>query len=147
MYAADLSYYKKLGPVTVTAKAQYQVQSVNTQNFVNPADPTQTYTFTNNVTSTFAQVSLRPTGLENKFRNLELGYRYVSHTAPQASLFGQTWTENDISLNYWLSWRQVLKLCYESVKNTTYDTPVLGVTGVAGDMNISRIILQFSTEF
>ena len=147
MYAFDLSYYKKFGPITLTLKGQYQTQSINAQNFTNPLDPTTTYTYNNNISAGFGQISVRPTGLENKLRNFELGYRYVTYTAPQASVFGQSLTETDIALNYWLSWRQVIKLCYENVQNKSYDVPAIGITGVGGNTLTSRYILQFSTEF
>jgi len=146
MYAVDLSYYKKLGNITVNVRAQYQTQTINQQNLPRVDTPSQTYTFNNVVNSGFAQLSIRPTGLENKLRNLELGYRYVTHTAPKESLFGQNWSESDVALCYWLSWRQVVKLCYESISNSTYDLPAQGVTGVGGQGVTNRLIVQFSTE-
>ena len=146
MYAIDLSYYKKLGGVTVTLKGQYNIQSINKQSFLNPADTTHTltYSFDNNITNGFGQFSIRPTGLESKLRNLELGYRYVMYKTPDASLWGQSYTENDVALSYWLTWRQVIKVAYENIQSTTAANSI-GVTG--GTSNTSRFVIQFSTEF
>jgi hypothetical protein len=147
MYAFDLSYYKKIGMVTINVKGQYNIQNVNNQNYLNPLDTinhTATYTFKNMVTAGFGQFSIRPTGLENFAKNLELGYRYVLYNTPDASLWGQNWTENDICLNYWLTWRQVIKIGYENISNVVKDNQTVGVSG--STTNTSRFILQFSTQ-
>ena len=147
MYAFDLSYYKKIGMFTLNLKGQYNVETVNKQSYLNPLDTTShtaTYTFNNTVTAGFGQVSVRPTGLENFVKNFELGYRYVVYNTPDASLWGQNWTENDICLNYWLSWRQVIKIGYENINNVVKDNPTVGITG--STTNTSRFILQFSTQ-
>ena len=145
MYAVDLSYYKKLGGITLTAKAQYNIQKVNAQNYVNPSDSTKTFTFDNTIKAAFGQIAIRPTGFDNFVKNFELGYRYVTYSSPDGSAWGQNLTENDISLNYWLSWRQVIKVAYESVNSTTNDNLPIGVVGSTTTTN--RFILQFSTQF
>ena len=73
--------------------------------------------------------------------------RYVNYTAAKQSTFGQNYAETDVCLDYWLSWRTVLKLGYEHVKTdgTTSQAVSSGLDGTSTTIN--RVILQFSTEF
>ena len=146
MYAADLNFVKNMNPLQINIKAQYSVSNVNTQHYVNPVDSTQTYSFTNTTTAAFAQLSIRPSMVSNKIlKNLELAVRYVDYTTPSSSTGGQNYTEEDVSLDYWLSWRTVLKCTYENINSDGTSSTVL--SGTQGSTAISRVILQFSTEF
>ncbi|MEI8279791.1 MAG: hypothetical protein WCG87_08490 [Bacteroidota bacterium] len=146
MFALDLNYIKNINPVQINAKAQYSASMVNDMNYMNPNDSTQTYTFSNKTSTAFGQVSFRPTLAKNNvIKNLELAFRYVNYTSPKNSTWGQNYNEMDVALDYWLSWRTVLKLAYESVNiDGTSSVPVMGIQG---STNISRMIIQFSTEF
>ena len=150
MYAVDLNFVKNVHPFQINVKGQYNISSVNNQNYYNPDSMQTKYTFTNTMTSYFAQASIRPTQSKNKIlKKLELAYRHSYNQTPAKSTFGQDYSEDDISLNYWMSWRTVLKLTFESVKldgtSTQYFTN--GVTSTMGTTNINRMIIQFSTEF
>lgn len=118
-YAADLNYVKLFNPILVNIKGQYNYTFVNDQNYINPGD-SSVYTFDNKTTSGFAQVSLRPTGASADFvKNLELAFRYGRYITPEKSLWGQKSDIVDISLDYWLSWRTVFKIGYQSNKSTS----------------------------
>ena len=146
MYAVDLNYVKNLSPIQLNVKAQYSVSMVNSQNYLSPVDSTQTYTFTNTTTAIFGQASVRPLASKNKvLKNLELAFRYTGYTAPQNSTWGQNYNEEDVALDYWLSWRTVLKLAYENIKSD--GTSSVTIAGTQGSTAISRVIIQFSTEF
>ena len=146
MYAVDLNFVRIVNPVQINIKAQYSTAMVNNMNYVNPVDTT-TYTFTNATSTYFGQLSVRPSQSKNKIlRKLELAFRYVNYTAPKQSTWGQNYNEMDVSLDYWLSWRTVLKLGYENIKSdgTTSLTNSSGLDG--SSTGINRLIIQFSTE-
>lgn len=146
MYAVDLNFVRIINPVQINIKAQYSTAMVNNMNYVNPVDST-TYTFTNATSTYFGQLSVRPSQSKNKIlRKLELAFRYVNYTAPKQSTWGQNYSEMDVSLDYWLSWRTVLKLGYENIKSdgTTSLTNSSGLDG--SSTGINRLIIQFSTE-
>ena len=145
MYAVDINYVKNLSPIMLNIKGQYSVQMVNGMNYVNPTDSTSTYSFTNTSSAAFVQISLRPTQAKSFVKNLELAYRYVSYKTPENSTWGQNYSESDIALDYWLSWRTVLKLGYETIKSD--GTSSVPITGMQGSTSINRLIIQFSTEF
>jgi hypothetical protein len=146
MYAVDLNYVKNFNPIQLNIKAQYSVSMVNNVNYLNPVDSTQNYTFTNTTTAAFGQVSLRPAFSKNKIlKNMELAFRYADYKSPQNSTWGQNYSEEDVALDYWLSWRTVLKIGYENINSTgTSSVPIAGNQGTTA---ISRLIIQFSTEF
>jgi hypothetical protein len=118
-YAVDANYVKLFSPILVNFKGQYNYTFVNSQNYVNPSD-SSLYTFDNKTTSSFAQISFRPTGAGNDFvKNLELAFRYGKFTTPENSLWGQKSTTIDLSLDYWFSWRTVFKIGYQSTDGTS----------------------------
>lgn len=118
-YAADLNYVRLFSPILVNIKGQYNYTFVNSQNYINPSD-SSTYTFDNKTTSGFAQISLRPTGASDAFvKNLELAFRYGKYITPEKSFWGQKSDIIDVSLDYWLSWRTVFKIGYQSDKSTS----------------------------
>jgi hypothetical protein len=118
-FAVDLNYVKLFNPILVNIKGQYNYTFVNNQNYVNPAD-SSVYTFDNKTTSYFAQISLRPTGAKAAFiKNLELAFRYGRFVTPENSLWGQKSNIVDLSLDYWLSWRTVFKIGYQSNNSTS----------------------------
>ena len=118
-YAADINYVKLFNPILVNIKGQYNYTFVNSQNYINPSD-SSTYTFDNKTTSGFGQVSLRPTGSGSAFvKNLELAFRYGRYITPEKSLWGQKSDIIDISLDYWITWRTVFKIGYQSSKSTS----------------------------
>jgi len=146
MYGLDFNLVKNLSPFQLNIKGQYSLVKVNRQNFINPGDSTQTYSFDNSTKSGYGQVSLRPFLLENKLlKNFELAYRYTNYISPSGSTWGQNYKENDFGLDYWLSWRTVLKITYEDIQVQGTSSPIL--SGIQGSTQTNRLILQFSTGF
>ena len=145
MYGADLSYVKMFNPFLINIKGQYNRMKVNAQNYIKPTDSTG-YSFDNKTSSSFAQVSLRPISLENKLlKNLELVFRYVNHSSPNNSITGQNYDEEDLGLDYWLTWRTVLKFTY--TKSHSVSTANVSAGGVGGVTDINNFYLQFSIQF
>jgi hypothetical protein len=118
-FAADINYVKLFSPILVNIKGQYNYTFVDNQNYYNPGD-SSVYTFDNKTTSGFGQISLRPTGANTAFvKNLEIAFRYGKYVTPEKSLWGQKSDIIDISLDYWLSWRTVFKIGYQSNNATS----------------------------
>lgn len=144
MYAADLNFVKTLSPFLVNVKGQYSVVKVNSQQYTKPTD-SSAYTFDNATYACFAQISIRPISAESKLlKNLELAFRYVNYQSPGNSLWGQNYQEEDFGLDYWLTWRTVLKFTY-SVSHSL-STANVSAGGTAGTTDINAIRLQFSIQ-
>ena len=146
MYAVDLNFVRIVNPVQINIKGQYSAAMVNSVNYYDTTNKIN-YTFTNTTSTYFGQLSVRSSKSKNKvLRNLELAFRYVNYTAPKQSTWGQNYSEMDVSLDYWLSWRTVLKLGYENIKSdgTTSQANSSGLDG--SSTGINRLIIQFSTE-
>jgi hypothetical protein len=145
MYGADLSFVKNLSPFLINVKGQYNMINVNKQNYKNPAD-SSTYSFDNKTTSAFAQISIRPVSAGNKLlKNLELAFRYVNYKTPGNSFWGQDYNEEDIGLDYWLTWRTVVKFTYVTSHGVS---TVNDLAGGKGDVtNMNNIYLQFAIGF
>jgi hypothetical protein len=140
-FAVDLNYVKLFNPILVNIKGQYNYTFVNSQNYINPAD-SSVYTFDNKTTSGFAQVSLRPTGAGAAFvKNLELAFRYGKYVTPEKSLWGQNSNIIDISLDYWLSWRTVFKIGYQSDKSTS-----TAIENSGDETKSESLFIQFSIQ-
>src|SRR5579872_3574153 len=66
MYGADINFVKTFNPFLVNIKGQYTKINISDQTYTSPVD-SSSYSFTNKTSQAFAQLSLRPVGLDNKF--------------------------------------------------------------------------------
>jgi hypothetical protein len=140
-YAVDANYVKLFSPILVNFKGQYNNTFVNSQNYVNPSD-SSLYTFDNKTTSWFAQISARPTGADNNFlKNLELAFRYGNYTTPENSFWGQKSNIFDVSLDYWLTWRTVFKIGYQSTDGTS-----TALEGTGDKVKSESLFIQFAIQ-
>lgn len=145
MYSADLSFVKNFNPFLINIKGQYNWVNVNQQTYSKLTDSTA-YSFDNKSKASFAQISVRPVSVDNPIlKNLELAYRYSSYNTPNNSIWGQNFHENDIGLDYWLSWRTVLKCTYARAHSLSTANVSAGGTGGVTDTN--NLYLQFSIQF
>ena len=141
MYALDLNYVKLFNPILLNIKGQYNYIHIDNQNYVNPNDSTS-YSFDNNSSSGFAQISIRPSGSHNKLvKNLEAAFRLGNFTTPKNSLWGQKSNLVEAGLLYWLNWRTVLKFGYLSNKGTSTTLGDQGTHTKSGSF-----FLQFSIQ-
>jgi len=145
MFALDLNFVHKVGPIQANIKGQLNQINISSVNYINPSDSTL-YTFNNSSTSFFGQLSLRPISAPGILKNFEIAGRFVNYITPAQSSWGSITNEYNLALDYWLSWRSVIKLVYEQreIKN---NTPVkLG--GAPGDWTrINNLIIQYSVQF
>lgn len=128
--AGDLSYVKLISPLKgiIDIKGQFNLTNVSKATYFNPED-TSRYTFTNNSSSYYAQLAYRPTIADNDvLRNLEIVARYSAYKAPRGSLWYSNQSQIAVGLNYWLTWRSVIKVSYQE---TTTQKGNQGMTGMA----------------
>jgi len=145
MYGADINFVKTFNPLLVNIKGQYNRINVTRQSYLNQVD-SSLYSFNNKTSSSFGQISVRPVGVDSKLlKNFELAYRYSNYTTPASSTWGQNFHENDFGLDYWLSWRTVLKLTY--AKSHALSTANIAAGGTPGVTDVNSIYLQFSIQF
>jgi len=146
MYAVDLSYVKRIHKVLLNVKGQFTSVNVDKNNYVNPTDSTQTFTFNNVTTQLFAQASIRPVGLDNKIlKNFELAYRYSYYNTPAGAAWQQNYTENDFGIDYWFTWRTVLKFTYAMMNSVVNNNAAIGVSN--SNTTTNNMYLQFSVQF
>ena len=89
------------------------LSNISNVTYLNPAD-TSRYTFTNNSTSYYAQLAYRPALIDNDIlKNVELVGRYSVYNTPKGSLWESNQSQIEIGLNYWFTWRTVLKMSYQ----------------------------------
>lgn len=144
MYGADLNFVKSLSPFLINVKGQYNKMEVDRQHYISPTD-SSAYTFDNKTQSAFAQFSIRPiSGNSKLLKNLELAFRYTYYKTPENSLWGQNYHEEDIGLDYWLSWRTVLKFTY--AMSHAVSTANTSAGGTRGTTDNNNIYLQFSIQ-
>jgi hypothetical protein len=145
MFAFDLNYIQPVKPFAVNVKAQYNVVNINRQDYVNPNDSTQTYSFNNHSTSGFASLSLRPIYLDNKvFKNFEIAFRYANYTSPQNSAWGSKNDQVTEGLAYWINWRTVLKLTHENLTGNSTTNPFIAPG--TGNTKSNLWFIQFSVQ-
>lgn len=149
-YAFDLNYVKNLSPIQINIKGQYNNANVTTMTFTNTADPNNsTYSFTNHTTSWYAQGSFRPIESQSQFiKNLEPAFRYGQYNTPSSSAWGANTTQIDLGLNYWITWRTVIRLTYEILDGKNTSNPVLFPSGgaPADDVKNYAFHIQFSIQ-
>ena len=126
MYALDLTYVKQLDFIKglFDVKAQYNKVNVDNAEYTDPDDPTGTtmYTFDNKRNSLFAQAAYRATMAQSKFlKKTELVFRYAGFNPPEGAKDLEEIKQYTYGINYWFTWRTVLKAAYQSQKdNNTF---------------------------
>ena len=118
LYAVDMSYVRNLPGISsvLDIKAQYSVADVEKAEYPEPEEPGEFHTFDNSSTTWFAQLSLRPAFVENKFiQNLEIAGRYSSLRTPEGAPWEVDQKQWEIGLNYWLDWRTLFKFSYRTI--------------------------------
>ncbi len=118
MYSIDLSFVKNLGSVgLIDIKGQYNYSNLSDANYYNPEED-NIYTFKNKSSAYYAQISYKPISVNNSIiKNLELVGRYSAYNTPEDALWHSKLRQYSIGLNYWLTWRSVIKLSFDNLKN------------------------------
>jgi hypothetical protein len=145
MFAIDLNLVENINPFQLNIKGQYNIIDISQSDYINPNDSSG-YSFSNRTTTGYIMAALRPVLSSNNFiKNCELAVRYGNYTTPQNSLIGMKDNSFAIGLNYWISWRTVVHLTYETIKSTSTVSENLGGTPGAVTTGNS-IYLQFSIQ-
>lgn len=138
--AVDISYVKMISQIggVIDIKGQYTMSEVSKASYINPTDTTRKpYSFTNSSVAYYAQLAYRPAMLENEIlKNVELVGRYSVYNTPQSSLWYSNKSQITIGLNYWLTWRTVIKADYQM---TTVDNGMSGMTSSSSMTGMSSM--------
>ncbi|WP_241459799.1 OprO/OprP family phosphate-selective porin [Aquimarina megaterium] len=121
LFALDFSYVKPISPLKgiVDIKAQYNNSNVDTATFIEVHEDgdAEEYSFDNQSNSFYAQISYRPTMAGSDFmKKLEFVGRYSDFNAPEGAEWEETSVQYAFGLNYWLSWRSVVKFSYQTTE-------------------------------
>lgn len=119
LYALDFSFIKQISGLNglVDVKAQYNNSKVDNAFYTEIHDDgdVEEYTFDNKSNSFYIQLSYRPTMSGDDFvKKLEFVSRYSDYNTPEGAEWESQSSQYSFGLNYWLSWRSVIKLSYET---------------------------------
>jgi len=118
LYALDFAFVKQFsGFGVIDIKGQYNNSNVDDatytelDEFGNPEE----YTFNNESNSFYTQLSYRPTTSESDFmKKLEFVGRYSNYNAPADAEWSGESEQYAFGLNYWLTWRSLIKVAYQT---------------------------------
>ena len=121
-YALDLTYVKQLDFIkgVFDVKTQWNKVKVDKTEYIDPDDPTGNtlYTFDNKRSSIFTQAAYRPAMAQSKFlKKTELVFRYAGYTPPDGARDLKKIRQYSYGIDYWFTWRTVIKLAYQSQKD------------------------------
>lgn len=118
LYAWDFSFVKQISSLggIVDIKAQYNNSKVDDATYFEEHEgELEEYTFDNKSNSFYTQLSYRPSISGSDFlKNLEFVGRYSEFNAPEGAEWEEKTTQYTFGINYWLSWRSVIKLNYQT---------------------------------
>lgn len=121
MFAVDFSLVKgiKFLKGIIDIKGQFSQVNVDKADYFDPLDTTgMAYTFENITQVYYGQLSFRPAMLKNKLiKNIELVGRYATLMSPEESKWGEEEKQLTIGINYWTSWRTVIKFNYQMIRH------------------------------
>ena len=120
MQAIDLNYWGHLTGIQSDLRVTGEWKHQKVDNAVYYTADSSSYTFNNSPSAYYIAASIRPSHVTNEFlRNLELAARYSEFKRPADAPWGGDNTNRfALSLDYWLKWNTVLKLTYQTEKNT-----------------------------
>jgi len=144
LFAVDLSLVRNLNFLKsiIDVKGQYNYSQIGDANYLVPDDTTDLFYDFNNVSNTYyAQLSVRPSLVDNQFiRKLEVVGRYSALQTPEGALWEQNPTQLAFGLNYWFDWRTVLKLGYQT-------TDGLGDHDAQGSLTSNMFYIHWAMGF
>ena len=142
LYALDFSYVKQIPSLggIIDIKGQYNNSKLDNATYseIDNNGLVSFYTFTNQSDAFYAQLSYRPTMSDNDiFRKLEFVGRYSTFNTPEGSEWEEQSVQYVLGMNYWISWRSVLKFSYQT-------TDTAGGHGTVGITNIDGVFLHWA---
>ena len=121
LYALDFAFVKQVPAISgfVDIKGQYNSSNVDTATFIEMHEDgdEEEYSFDNQSNSFYGQLSYRPTMAESDFmKKLEFVGRYSNFNAPEGAEWEEKSTQYAFGLNYWLTWRSLIKISYQTTE-------------------------------
>ena len=119
LYAVDFAFIKQIPAIKgfIDIKAQYNNSDIDDTTYteVHEDGDEEEYTFDNKSDSFYAQLSYRPTMASSDFlKKLELVGRYSNLNTPEGAEWEEQSDQYAFGLNYWLTWRSVIKVAYQT---------------------------------
>lgn len=119
LYAIDFAFIKQIPAIKgfIDIKGQYNNSNIDDATYteVHEDGDEEEYTFDNKSNSLYAQLSYRPTMAGSDFlKKLELVGRYSNLNTPEGAEWEEQSDQYSFGLNYWLTWRSVIKVAYET---------------------------------
>jgi hypothetical protein len=119
LYALDFSFVKQISALKgfIDVKGQYNNSNVDEATFIEMHEDgdEEEYTFDNKSNSFYAQLSYRPTMASSDFlKKMELVGRFSNFNAPEGAEWEEQADQYAFGLNYWLTWRSVIKVTYQT---------------------------------
>lgn len=122
LYAIDFAFVKQIPAIKgfIDIKGQYNNSNIDDAIFTETHEDgdEEEYTFDNKSNSFYAQLSYRPTMASSDFlKKIELVGRYSNLNTPEGAEWEEQSDQYAIGLNYWLTWRSVVKIAYETTES------------------------------
>lgn len=119
LYAIDFSFVKQVPEIKgfIDVKGQYNNSNIDNATFIETHEDgdEEEYTFDNKSNSFYAQLSYRPTMANSDFlKKLEVVGRFSNFNAPEGAEWEEQSEQYAFGLNYWLTWRSVIKVAYQT---------------------------------
>ena len=119
LYAIDFAFIKQIPAIKgfVDIKGQYNNSNIDDATFIEMHEDgdEEEYTFDNKSNSFYTQLSYRPTMASSDFlKKLELVGRFSNFNAPEGAEWEEQSEQYAFGLNYWLTWRSVVKVAYQT---------------------------------
>jgi len=145
LYAFDFSFVKQIPSLggTFDIKSQYNHSKVDNTTYTIEETPGvfEDLIFNNESHSYYAQISYRPSMSSSDFlRKLEFVNRYSKLKTPTGSGFEADKKEYSFGLNYWISWRSLIKLNYQNISGT-------GGHDTIGSFNQNGVYIHWAIGF
>jgi len=145
LYALDFSFVKQVPAVSgiIDVKAQYNNSDVDNATYLetNEDGEIEEYTFNNQSNSFYTQLSYRPTMADSDFlKKLEIVGRYSNFNAPEGAEWEEKSTQYAFGVNYWLSWRSLIKVTYQT-------TDTVGGHGNTGKTITDGLFIHWAIGF
>jgi len=119
LYSFDLSYVKQISSLrgVLDIKGQYNQTNVDDATYFDLEEGDtipKAYTFKNKSNAYYGQLAYRPTMASSTFlKNIEFVYRYSTLRTPEGAEWEEESKQSNFGLNYWISWRNVIKISYQ----------------------------------
>mgnify|MGYP003632134942 FL=1 len=119
LYAIDFAFVKQIPALKgfIDIKGQYNNSDIDDATYteLDEFGIEEEYTFDNKSNSFYTQLSYRPTMASSDFlKKLELVGRYSNLNTPEGAEWEEQTDQYAFGLNYWLTWRSVIKVAYQT---------------------------------